>query len=112
MTSAVTVASPQTSLQEAMVLMKKLGVPVIVVYDGKRLVGLITDRDLALSHRIREASVNATIKEFMRTDVRTSFEDDRLCDALSLMQDSDGDWLPVLDRDHRLVGALSRYAAP
>lgn len=112
MISAVTVASPQTSLKEAVSFMKDLNVSVIVVYDGKRLTGMITDRDMALSHRVREAPEEAAIAQFMRTNVPSCFEDDLLVDALSFMHTSKMEWLPVLDRSERLVGILSGYAAP
>ena len=42
MSFAVTVASPKTSLKEAMSMMTSLNVPVVVVYDGRRLVGMLT----------------------------------------------------------------------
>mgnify|MGYP002402895218 CR=1 FL=1 len=111
MTTAVTVASPKTSLQEAISMMSSLDVPVIVVYDGRRLVGMITDRDIGLNHRLREASQNAAISGFMRTSVPFCREDDLLADAISVMRGSHVDWLPVLNRHEQLVGVLSVHAS-
>jgi len=112
MASAVTVASPQTSLEEAASMMRNLDVPAIVVYDGPRLVGMISDRDLALRHGVREAPGDTTIERFMQVNVPACFEDDLLCDALARMQHSHLNWLPVLDSGRHLVGVLSRYVAP
>ena len=112
MTTAVTVASPQTSLKDAAAIMKQLDVPVIVVYDGKRLAGMITERDMAWSHRVREASQEASIGEFMRTNVPSCYQDDLLFEVMSLMRASGAEWLPVLDREHHLIGILSRYSVP
>ena len=112
MASAVAVASPNTSLEEAASLMRKLDVPAIVVYDGPRLVGMISDRDLALRHGIREAPAGTTIERFMQVNIPACFEDDLLCDALARMQRSHLHWLPVLDSGRHLVGVLSRYVVP
>ncbi|MCS6288768.1 MAG: CBS domain-containing protein [Nitrospira sp.] len=110
MSSAVTVASPKTSLQEAIWMMTSLNVPVIVVYDGRRLVGMITDRDIGLNRRVREAPQDASISGFMRT-VPFCLEDDLLADAISVMRGSHSDWIPVLNRHEQLVGILSILAS-
>ncbi|MDR4478976.1 MAG: CBS domain-containing protein [Nitrospira sp.] len=112
MSSAVTVASPQTSLKEAASLMTALNVPVIVVYDGTRLVGMITDRDMGLNHQVRQAPEEAAIDGLMRKHVPRCSEDDLLADALSVMRASGIDWLPVVDSRERLVGVLSAHVAP
>ena len=111
MSSAVTVASPKTSLQEAISMMTSLDVPVIVVYDGRRLVGMITDRDIALNRRVREAPQDAAISGFMRMSVPFCFEDDLMADAISVLHASQSDWLPVLNHHEQLVGVLSIHAS-
>ena len=92
-------------------MMTSLNVPVIVVYDGRRLVGMITDRDIGLDQRVREAPQDAAISGFMRTSVPFCLEDDLLADAVSVMHGSQSDWLPVLNRYDQLVGVLSVHAS-
>ena len=111
MSSAVTVASPKTSLKEAMSMMTSLNVPVVVVYDGRRLVGMLTDRDIGLNRRVQEASQDAPISVFMRTSVPCCLEDDLLADAISVMHGSQSNWLPVMNRHEQLVGVLSVHAS-
>ena len=111
MSSAVTVASPKTSLKEAISMMTSLNVSVIVVYDGRRLVGMVTDRDMGVNHRVREAPQDAPISRFMRTSVPFCLEDDLLADAVSVLHGSQSDWLPVLNRYDQLVGVLSVHAS-
>ena len=111
MSSAVTVASPRTSLKEAMSMMTSLNVPVVVVYDGRRMVGMLTDRDIGLNRRVQEASQDAPISVFMRTSVPCCLEDDLLADAISVMHGSQSDWLPVMNRHEQLVGVLSVHAS-
>lgn len=111
MTTNVTTATPRTSLGEAAGLMKKLDVPVVVVFDGARLRGMLTARDMGLNQSIRNAPPNATIERFMNTSVPSCHDDDVLTDALDVMRVARLEWLPVLDRRHRLVGVLSKYTA-
>ncbi len=48
MTEYVEVIAPEMSIQEAAEQMRSLGVGVLPVCNGDRLVGLLTDRDLAV----------------------------------------------------------------
>ncbi len=109
MSSALTVVSPDTSLDEAISLMTAMNVPVIVVYEGTRLVGTLTDRDIALSRSSRDPSVITTVGGRMRDDVPYCYEDELLTDAHALMRASEVDWMPVVDRRGRLAGVLSIY---
>ena len=108
MSQSLTVASPQTSLQEATDLMRNLEVPVIVVYDGTHLAGLLSERD-AMSHLSQERPQDVALSSVMRTNVPCCLDDDRLSDAITLMRAADADWLPVLDHRRHLVGILSRH---
>ena len=62
MSSALTVVSPDTSLDEAISLMTAMNVPVVVVYEGTRLVGTLTDRDIVFSRSSREPSAITTVR--------------------------------------------------
>lgn len=111
MTSKVTTATPRTSLTEAAGLMKKLDVPVVLVYDGGRLKGMLTERDLGLNSQIQQAPPDAAIERFMHRSIPSCFDDDLVKDAVHVMRASKLEWLPVLDHRLRLVGVLSAYAA-
>ena len=112
MSSALTVVSPDTSLEDAVSLMTAMNVPVIVAYEGTRLVGMITDRDVALTRRSRENLQISTVGNVMRDHIPYCHEDDLLTDAQALMRVSEVDWMPVLDRTGRLAGVLSIYIPP
>ena len=112
MSSALTVVSPDTSLDDALSLMTAMNVPVIVAYEGTRLVGMITDRDVALTRRSREHLQISRVGDVMRDHIPYYHEDDLLTDAQALMRVSEVDWMPVLDRTGRLAGVLSIYIPP
>jgi CBS domain-containing protein len=78
------VALPETSLEDATDLMKHRGVPVIIVYDGRRLDGVLSGYEMGL-HGLHEMSENTIVKNVMRTNVTSCFGDDCLADALSRM---------------------------
>ena len=112
MVTAVKVASPQTSLKEAVRMMKEFAVPAIVLYEGNQLIGVLSDRDVALNQPALGNGEHVPIGSIMSGDASVCHEDDRLMDAGALMRASNVEWLPVLDRGDHLVGVLSRYALP
>lgn len=63
--------SPQATLSEAAQLMDASNVGALVVLDGERLVGIVTDRDLVVSGVARRVPFDARIDSVMTTDVIT-----------------------------------------
>lgn len=112
MSSALTVVSPDTTLDDAVSLMTAMNVPVIVAYEGTRLVGMMTERDLALRRLSPERFPIRTVGDIMHDEVPYCYEDDLLTDAQALMRLSEVDWMPVLDRTGRLAGILSIHIRP
>ena len=112
MSSALTVVSPDTRLEEAVSLMEAMNVPVIVIYEGTCLVGMVTDRDVALHRSSRPPTTASTVRDIMGEQVPYCQEDDLLTDAQALMRLSEVDWMPVLNRQGRLAGVLSIYIPP
>lgn len=112
MSSALTVVSPDTSLDDATSLMAAMNVPVMVVFEGTRLVGILTDRDLALRGQSGITPRASTVADLMRDHVPYCHEDDLLTDAQALMRVAEMDWMPVLDRTGRLAGIVSIDVPP
>jgi len=109
MTSGAECVCPSNSLQEAARKMKGLDVgPLPVCGDGDRLVGMITDRDIAVRAVAEGCDPRTTtVKEVMTPDVVYCFEDQDVQEAAVLMQDHQVHRLVVLNRDKRLVGIVS-----
>jgi CBS domain-containing protein len=112
MSSALTVVSPDTSLDDAISLMAAMNVPVMVVFEGTSLVGILTDRDLALRGQSGITPRSSTVADLMRDHVPYCHEDDLLTDAQALMRVAEMDWMPVLDRTGRLAGIVSIHVPP
>lgn len=87
------------------------------VVQGRRLVGLVTHRDLlAASFSIfaevepaeqRRVFVTVPVAEAMHRDVVTVGPDDPVADAARILLDNKYGCLPVVDKDGRLVGIVT-----
>src|SRR4051812_49860114 len=106
MTRDVCVARPDLSIQEAAKLMADIDAGVLPVGENDRLVGMITDRDIALRAVAQGKGPQTAVRKVMTSDVRYCFEDEDT-DVARNMGDQQVRRLPVVNRDKRLVGILS-----
>ena len=108
MTRNPEVVSGDTSLKEAATKMKNLDVGLMPVCAGDRLQGMLTDRDITIRATADGRDPNKTrVTEVMSTDVAYCFEDQDVAVAASIMQSSQIDRLPVLDRNKQLIGIVA-----
>lgn len=108
MTRDVTVVSPTDSVQRAAQIMDELNVGSLPVCDGRRIIGMVTDRDLTVRIAAQGRSPEeARVEEAMSTNVRWCFEDEDVDAVIEKMGDTQIRRLPVVDRDHNLVGIVS-----
>jgi CBS domain-containing protein len=100
--------APEATIQKAAQRMKELDVGSLPVCESDRLIGVLTDRDIAIrcvaqghdpkSQRVRDA---------MTPQVHYCFEDNEVAAAAELMRDKQVRRLPVLNRDKRMVGIVT-----
>ena len=107
MTPDVRLADPEMSLREAAQTMAECDAGVLPVGENDRLVGMLTDRDIAIRGVARGLGPDAKVREAMTHEVRWCFEDEDSDEVLSTMADEQIRRLPVLNRDKRLVGIIS-----
>lgn len=107
MTRDVRLASPEDTIQEAAKAMASIDAGVLPVGDGDRLIGMITDRDIAVRAVGNGKGCDAKVREVMSAEVKYCFDDDDSEDVLRNMGDLQVRRLPVLNRDKRLVGIVS-----
>ncbi|WP_313703200.1 CBS domain-containing protein [Massilia sp.] len=109
MTRDVETISPQETVQRAAQMMDELNVGAIPVLDGGRLVGMITDRDIAVrSVAAGQAPGSTRVGDVMSTDVRTCTTRQTVDDVLGQMGDVQIRRVPVIDEDSRqVVGIVS-----
>ena len=108
MTREVRVASPEDTLQNVAGVMEDEDFGSLPVAENDRLVGMLTDRDIAIravAHGLRPQDSKG--REIMSMDVQYVYIDDSVQDVARIMGDLHVRRLPVLDRERRLVGIVS-----
>ncbi len=108
MTPNVTIVSPYASVCEAAQKMDRLNVGVLPVCDGRRLVGMITDRDIVVrSTAAGESPQDTEVQEVMSDHICWCYEDDSIERAEQEMAYMQIRRMPVIDHSKRLVGMVS-----
>ena len=107
MTKDVRIASPEETIQQAARTMASLDAGVLPVGEKDHLVGMITDRDIAIRGVAQGKGPDAKVREVMTQEVKYCFDDQDLKEVTRNMADIQVRRLPVLNRDKRLVGILS-----
>lgn len=84
-------------------------IPVVKDQQDKKLIGIITDRDLALTV-VAEAldANNTTVEEVMSTGVVSCRSDDDLSKALEIMEGQQVRRIPVMDDQGRIIGIIAQ----
>jgi len=109
MTRNVTSVSPQESVRRAAQVMDEINVGALPVCDGKKLVGIVTDRDITVrSVSVGQNPDQTPVSEVMSGDLRWCFEDQSVDEVLQEMGDVQIRRVPVIDRkNHSLIGIVS-----
>ena len=107
MTAQVVTAKPTDTIKRVAKIMQEVDTGVVPVSDNGKVVGMITDRDIALRVVAEGGDLNGPVSAVMSEDVQTCREDDNLADAAALMGAHQLRRLPVLNDAGRLVGILS-----
>ena len=103
---------PSDPVVKAAQLMKSENVgpiPIVDDKDGKKLAGIVTDRDLAIKvvAEARDPKTTA-VKHVMSNDVVTCKENDDVEKALKLMEDHQVRRIPVVDNSDHLLGIIAQ----
>lgn len=83
-------------------------IPVVKDPDSNQLIGIITDRDLAVKVVAEDRESNTRIEEVMTRRPVACFSQDNLQTTLNKMSDCQVRRIPVVDEDNRLVGIISQ----
>jgi CBS domain-containing protein len=105
--SAVWSIAPDAMVFEALRLMAEKNVGALVVLDGDRLAGILSERDYARSIALKDRSSRTTpVHDIMTRDVIAIRPNHTLEECMALMTERHIRHLPVLD-DERLLGIIS-----
>jgi CBS domain-containing protein len=107
MTSGVRMVGPEQTISEAARLMAEIDAGSLPVGEDERLIGMITDRDIAVRAVAEQKPPTTKVREIMSQEVLYCFDDQDLEDIAQNMSDVKVRRLPVVDREKRLVGIVS-----
>ena len=107
MTRNVRVARPDETVHDAAKTMAELDIGALPVGDDERLLGMVTDRDIAVRAIGKGKGPDTRVSEVMTPEVRYCFEDEDIAHVARNMADIKVRRLPVLDRNKRLTGIIS-----
>ena len=108
MTADVRICSPDTNLAAAAALMLDGDCGILPVADGRKLVGVVTDRDMYIALATRNAlATNVTVGDVARRPVWTCGPDDDVHTALATMREHRVRRLPVEGFGGAILGIVS-----
>ncbi len=98
---------PDDTVFDSLQLMADKGIGALLVMNGDKLVGIVTERDYARKVILEgKSSKNSTVKEVMTTKVLCVSPERTVAECMALMTDKRARHLPVLDHKH-VVGVVS-----
>jgi len=95
------------TIRSAAALMKKIDAGLLPVTENDKLVGMITDRDIAIRGVAGGTGPDATVRDAMSAEVKYCYEDEDVAHVAENMAELQVRRLPVMNRDKRLVGIVS-----
>jgi CBS domain-containing protein len=108
MSADVHLANPDMSLCDAAAMMASHDIGVLPVGENDRLVGVITDRDIAVRAVAGGKDPRSTtVRDVMSNNVRWVYDDASTKEAAQIMSKNQIRRLPVINHEKRLVGIVS-----
>src|SRR5207248_10991531 len=103
----VEIIAPDQTLRDAAAAMRRLDAGVLPVGEHDKLVGMITDRDIAIRGIAEGKGPDAKVRDVMSHEVKYCFEDEDVAHVAGNMAELQVRRLPVMNRDKRLVGIVA-----
>lgn len=108
MTANPECVSEKDSIRDAARIMKDQDTGVVPVVDGKKIIGLITDRDIVVRGIAEGKNLESVrVNELMTKSVRSVREDATVSEVLNLMGSAEIRRIPVVNDRDELVGIVS-----
>lgn len=107
MSRDVKLVSPETSIKEAAIMMRDGDFGMMPVGDTDRMIGTISDRDIAIRAVALDMGPDTKVREVMTAGVAWAYETDSIDHAVRVMSEQQVRRLPVVDENKRLVGIVA-----
>lgn len=107
MSRDVKVIGPDETIGEAAKTMRDGGFGMMPVGENDRMIGTISDRDIAIRAVAEGKDAGTRVRDVMSTGIAWAYEDDTVEKAVTVMGKHQVRRLPVVNRDKRLVGIVA-----
>lgn len=107
MSHDVQVIGPDATLREAAARMRDQGFGMLPVGENDRMIGAVTDRDIAVRAVAEGKDGDTLVRDVMSNDVIWCYDDDTVEKGADTMSKCQVRRLPVVNREKRLVGIVS-----
>jgi CBS domain-containing protein len=107
MTRDVRICTPGQSIRDVAKVMADIDAGAVPVGENDRLIGMVTDRDIAIRGVAQGKGPDTPVREVMSADVKYCYEDEDLDHVAENMGDIKVRRLPVVNREKRLVGIVA-----
>lgn len=108
MSRSVDLSDPNMTVREAAQKMKTNNIGALPVGENDRLVGMVTDRDIAIRVVAEGKDPNSCkVREAMSEGIYYCFEDSSVEDAARIMAEHQVHRLPIVNQDKRLIGIVA-----
>ena len=107
MSRDVKVVGPDVTIADAARMMRDGDFGMLPVSDNDRMIGTISDRDIAIRAVAEGKGADTKVRDVMSEGIAWAYEDDSVEKAAQLMSERQVRRLPVVDRDKRLIGIVA-----
>ena len=107
MSRDVKVVGPDVTIADAARMMRDGDFGMLPVSDNDRMIGTISDRDIAIRAVAEGKGADTKVRDVMSEGIAWAYEDDSVEKAATLMSERQVRRLPVVDRDKRLIGIVA-----
>jgi len=107
MSRDVQICTPGSTIRDCAKKMAEIDAGAIPVGENDRLIGIVTDRDIAIRAIAQGKGPDTAVREIMSAEVKYCFEDEDVHHVAKNMAEIQVRRLPVVSRDKRLVGIVS-----
>jgi CBS domain-containing protein len=105
--SEVVTVDPDATIQSVVQKMTQENVGAVVVVEDTKVVGIVTDRDIALTLGLGTSKPGTPVNEIMTKEVTTIWDDQGVFNATQYMLGHKIRRLPIVDRSDRLIGMVT-----
>jgi CBS domain-containing protein len=105
--SDVVTMEPEESVRAAAEKMQNKNVGAVVVVQGGKVAGIVTDRDIALKVALGKVALDSPVRDIMTNKVMTIWDDQGVFNATQYLRGKKIRRLPIIDRQDKLVGMVT-----